>query len=247
MKEERLIKEVKTDKRNLVKSVEEVSTEVKTMQRSFFMSWSGGKDSALAFYQAVMEGHVPFVLFTMFEEDGARSRSHGLPREVLEAQAERMGLPLEIGQASWQEYEDVFKGKLRELKKEGIEMGVYGDIDLEDHKKWVERVSAEAGLAVYHPLWQKPRKELLQQLIDEEFEAVITVVDTERMDERFLGRTLTAELIEELESLGIDACGEEGEFHTLIVDGPIFAERVPVSFGKAVQADRYKMLEVTLQ
>jgi uncharacterized protein (TIGR00290 family) len=217
------------------------------MQKTFFMSWSGGKDSALAYYRAVMEGHVPVALFTMFEKDGSKSRSHGLPLEVMEAQAERMGLPLVIGKADWAGYEQEFIDQLKGFRKEGIQMGVYGDIDLDDHLKWIEKVSAVAGMKLLHPLWQEPRKALLQELVDEGFKAVITVVDTERVDERFLGREFTHGLIEELEALGIDACGEEGEFHTVIIDGPIFVEPVPIVFGEKLKADRYRVLEVKLQ
>src|SRR5690606_23615914 len=206
------------------------------MQKSFVMSWSGGKDSALAYYRAVLAGDVPVVLLTMFEEDGSKSRSHGLPIGVLEAQAERMGLPLEIGKADWNGYEQEFVSQLKKLKNEGVEMGVYGDIDLEDHREWVLKVSREAELQVSHPLWGEPRRELLEELIAEGFKAVITVVDTARMDPKFLGREFTPRLIEELEALGIDACGEEGEFHTVIIDGPIFVEAVPVVFGDVREA-----------
>lgn len=217
------------------------------MQKTFFMSWSGGKDSALAYYRAVLDGHVPVALFTMFEKDGSKSRSHGLPLDVMEAQAERMGLPLVIGKADWSGYEQEFIEQLKSFRNEGIQMGVYGDIDLVDHLKWVEKVSAEAGMKLFHPLWQEPRKSLLRELVEEGFKAVITVVDTERLDERFLGREFTLELIDELEALGIDACGEEGEFHTVIIDGPIFVEPVPVVFGEKLQVEHYRVLEVRLQ
>lgn len=217
------------------------------MQKSFVMSWSGGKDSALAYYRAVLEGHVPLALLTMFEEDGTKSRSHGLPIDVMEAQAERMGLPLLIGKASWSGYEQEFIEQLKKCKAQGIEMGVYGDIDLEDHVAWVKKVSAEAEMDVHHPLWQEPRKDLLKELIKEGFKAVITVVDTKRLDERFLGREFTLELIDELEAAGVDACGEEGEFHTIIVDGPIFVEPIPVEFGEKINVDHYGILEVKLQ
>lgn len=216
------------------------------MQKSFVMSWSGGKDSALAYYRAVLEGNVPLALFTMFEEDGTKSRSHGLPLAVMEAQAERMGLPLVTGKASWSGYEKEFIEQLKIFKAQGIDMGVYGDIDLQDHLDWVQKVSAEAGMQVNHPLWQEPRKKLLEELIDEGFQAVITVVDTDRLDERFLGRQFTHELIGELEAAGVDACGEEGEFHTIIVDGPIFVEPVPVQFGEKVKVGNYGILEVKL-
>lgn len=217
------------------------------MQKTFVMSWSGGKDSALAYYRAVLEGNVPVALFTMFEEDGSKSRSHGLPMEILEAQAERMGLPLEIGKAGWSGYEKEFIRHLKKFKETGIQMGVYGDIDLEDHRAWVRKVSEEAGMEVSHPLWGEPRRKLLEELLAEGFKAVITVVDTGRVPAEFLGREFTLELIEELESLGVDACGEEGEFHTVIIDGPIFVEAVPAVFGEIIEAGQYRILEVKLQ
>lgn len=217
------------------------------MQKPFITSWSGGKDSALAFYRAVQQGHVPIALFTMFEEDGERSKSHGLKKQILEAQAERMGLPLVIGEADWVGYEEEFIRHLQNFKEQGIEMGVYGDIDLQDHLDWVEKVSKQAELDVLHPLWQEARRSLLEELVEEEFKAVITVVDTARVGEEFLGRAFTRELIEELEALGIDACGEEGEFHTTLVDGPIFVEPLPVEFGNIVRNGQYAMLEVKLQ
>ncbi|MTD31494.1 diphthine--ammonia ligase [Planomicrobium sp. YIM 101495] len=217
------------------------------MGKSFIMSWSGGKDSALAYYRAVMEGHVPVALFTMFERDGSRSRSHGLPPEVMKAQAERMGLPLVTGQADWEGYEQEFIRQLKLFRSEGIDMGVYGDIDLEDHRSWVESVSGEADIGVYHPLWAEARRDLLLEFIEEEFKAIITVVDTSRVGESFLGRAFTVQLIEELEALGIDACGEEGEFHTMVVDGPIFVEPVPVEFGEVRTEGNYRMLDVKLR
>jgi len=217
------------------------------MQKTFVMSWSGGKDSALAYYRAVLEGHIPMALFTMFEEDGSKSRSHGLPLEILEAQAERMGLPLEIGKADWNGYEEEFISHLKNFKERGIDMGVYGDIDLEDHRAWVQKVSKEANMEVSHPLWGEPRRKLLEELLEEGFKAVITVVDTTRMPAEFLGREFTLKLIEELEALGVDACGEEGEFHTVIIDGPIFIEAVPAVFGEIIEAGQYRILEVKLQ
>lgn len=217
------------------------------MQKSFITSWSGGKDSALAFYRAVQQGHVPIALFTMFEEDGERSKSHGLKKQILEAQAQRMGLPLMIGQADWSGYEEEFIRHLQHFKEQGIEMGVYGDIDLQDHLDWVVKVSEKAELDVLHPLWQEARRSLLEELVEEEFKAIITVVDTTRVGEEFLGRVFTRELIEELEALGIDACGEEGEFHTTLIDGPIFVEPLPVELGDVVRNGQYAMLEVKLQ
>jgi diphthine-ammonia ligase len=191
-------------------------------ERPFFCSWSGGKDSALAFYRALQDGAQPRRLLTMLTEGGERSRSHGLPVAVLWAQAEALGLPMEVRSATWSGYEAMFLETIRGFRAEGISHGVFGDIDLEPHREWVERVCGLADVAVMHPLWQEGRRKLLDELLAVGFRTTIIVVRDGVMDPCFLGRTLDAELIEELSSLGIDACGEGGEYHSVVTDMPGF-------------------------
>lgn len=189
----------------------------------FVCSWSGGKDSALAFHRAVKAGLKPMALLTMFKEDGERSRSHGLRPEILAAQADALGLPLLQGHATWNDYEGVFIGKLREAKALGAEVVVFGDIDLQPHLEWEEMVCAKAGLTPHLPLWLEPRRRLVAELFQEGFKALLVAVRAGRLPMEFLGRTLDPTLVDEIEALGCDACGEEGEYHSVVVDGPGFA------------------------
>ncbi|HJV21608.1 MAG TPA: diphthine--ammonia ligase [Holophagaceae bacterium] len=201
----------------------------------FVCSWSGGKDSALAFHRAVQAGLRPVALLTMFKEDGARSRSHGLRPEVLAAQAEALGLPLIQGHATWDGYEREFIGKLREARTLGAEVAVFGDIDLQPHRDWEEKVCAEAGLTPHLPLWLEPRRKLVDELLGAGFQARLVAVRAGRLPMEFLGRTLDPALVDAIEAHGCDACGEEGEYHSAVVAGPGFAsplELVPGDITK---------------
>ncbi|WOV87164.1 diphthine--ammonia ligase [Sporosarcina oncorhynchi] len=217
------------------------------MSEQFVASWSGGKDSALAYYRAKLNGGVPERLLTMFEEDEKRSKSHALPLEIIEAQANSLGVPLIIRGADWNSYEGQFLGAMKECFEAGIPNGVFGDIDLEDHLTWVRTACAKVGMKAIHPLWMEPRRKLLEEFVNEGFEAYIIVVNTKMMPAAFIGRKFTIELMDELETLGIDSCGESGEFHTVVVDGPIFKTRIPLTFNGQHERDGYVFMDVALE
>ena len=123
----------------------------------FVASWSGGKDSAMAYYRALQSGAVPKRVWTMFEKDHERSKSHALPMEIIKAQAESLEVPLMIRGADWNGYEEQFLDAMKECKDAGINHGVFGDIDLEDHLKWIQETCAKVGIEAVHPLWMEPR------------------------------------------------------------------------------------------
>jgi len=214
--------------------------------RPIFSSWSGGKDSCLALYRAVRQGALPHLLFTMLTEDGETSRSHGLSPSILEAQASAMDIPLVTGRTGWNDYENTFLAHLADFKKQGVEDGVFGDIDLEPHRQWVERVCAAHAIRPHLPLWQEARRSLLAEFIDAGFVAVIVVVNDQRLDRSFLGRRLDRQTIDDLEAAGADACGEEGEFHTVVTDGPLFAKPLDLHQGEIVGHEGYSFLRVGL-
>lgn len=185
-------------------------------------SWSGGKDSMLALQLAVDAGYEPRTLLTMLDETGDRTRSHGLPLSVVQGQADALGLPLVVRRATWTDYEEAFIDGLRQCAAAGCATCVFGDIDIDDHRAWCERVSADAHVGSLHPLWQQERRGVVDAFLEREHEAVIVVVRDSALDRSFLGRKLDHELINDLEQAGVDICGENGEFHTLVVDGPLF-------------------------
>ena len=215
--------------------------------KPFVASWSGGKDSAMAYYRAIQSGMAPNRLLTMFQEDEEVSKSHALPLEVVQAQASRLDVPLMIRGAGWDDYEAKFIHAMDECRDAGITHGIFGDIDLEGHLEWVQKTCSKSDIIPIHPLWQEPRRSILEELLAVGFEAVIVVVNTNMMPAKYVGRTFTRELMDELEELGIDSCGESGEFHTVVVDGPIFSSRIPVTFGDVRENEGYMFLTVGLE
>jgi len=214
--------------------------------KAFFCSYSGGKDSCLALYHAINNGGIAKCLLTMFTEDGSRSRSHGVPPGVLEAQAAALEIPLVIGHSSWDDYEKVFVSAIRKFKEGGIEYGVFGDIDLEEHLQWVERVCSSEQIPVYEPLWKRPRRELLEEFLDLGFRATIVSVKKDVLDKSFLGRTLSKEVIAHLVDAGVDPSGEAGEYHTVVTDGPVFSAPIHLVTKGIVTRDGYNFIDVAL-
>ena len=189
-------------------------------------SWSGGKDSCYAFMKAIDEGYKPTALLNIMNENGKVSRSHGLSLVILKQQAEAIGVPLHATPATWKEYEKKYIKTLKIVKeKYGIEAAVFGDIDLQAHRDWEEKVCEIADLVALLPLWQGERRQLVINMINSGIKAVIVSCNTE-MGEKYLGREITIALIDELESQGIDVCGENGEYHTVVIDCPIFSKPI---------------------
>ena len=209
----------------------------------FLCSWSGGKDSCLAFHRAAEVGR-PAALLTMFGEDGARSRSHGLRPELLRAQAEALGLPLHTGQAGWDTYEAAFLAQLAALKREGIATAVFGDIDLEPHREWEEKVCGAQSIVCCLPLWKEARRALLDECLSLGYRAIIVAAKEGKLDPSILGRELDSAAIAEIEAQGCDACGEEGEYHTAVVDGPRFRAPIRVKPGARSLHSGYWFLDL---
>ena len=192
-----------------------------------YCSWSGGKDSALALHEAICAGAEPRFLVSMLTEDGERSRSHGLARGLLAAQAAAVGVPIRFGAATWRDYRDEFVRVVGEgTAATGARVGVFGDIDGDEHREWERGVCAEVGAEAALPLWRRDRRAVTDQLLAAGFETVIVAVRDGVLPPSLLGRTLDANVLAEIVAAGADACGENGEFHTFVVDGPIF--RAPV-------------------
>jgi uncharacterized protein (TIGR00290 family) len=210
-------------------------------------SWSGGKDSCLALWRELRAGARLDCLLTMFTEDGQRSRSHGLSRAVLEAQAAAVGVPLVSRSAAWDDYEAAMIDLLREAASRGVTAAVFGDIDIPRHREWEENVCGQAGLSPILPLWQQDRLEILSAWWAAGFEARIVVARDGVVDRRFLGRVLDRETAGELAATGVDACGENGEFHTLVTAGPLFAEPIRVVLGQQVLRSGCWFQDVAIQ
>jgi len=210
------------------------------------VSWSGGKDSYLAFHRGA-EGLNVCALLTMFTEDGTRSRSHGLRPEVLARQASLLGLPLVSGRASWSTYEEEFKRVLRALARDGFSHVIFGDIFLDQHKAWVERVCNESGLEAVEPLWGAQTPELLREFLATGADARIVATNALLLDQKWLGRRLAEDMLPVLASLGVDACGERGEYHTLVFASPRMKAPLHLREAGRLAHNGYWMLDLELE
>ncbi|ANO47935.1 adenosine nucleotide hydrolase [Flavobacterium columnare] len=186
------------------------------------LSWSGGKDSCYATIKAIKSGYQPTVLLNMMNENGKVSRSHGLTQLILEQQANQLKIPFIGIPTTWSDYEKKYIETLHQLKKNyEVEHVIFGDIDLAPHKEWEEKVCQEAKLNAILPLWQQDRLELVKQMIEQNIVCMIVSCNT-TMGVEFLGEILTKEIIQKLIQLNIDPCGENGEFHTVVINCPLF-------------------------
>ncbi len=196
------------------------------MNRKAFCSWSGGKDSCLALNRAVKDEYKVSHLLTMFDETGERSRSHAVSLEVMRAQAESLGLELIAPPASWQDYQAVFIEELKRLKAQKFDAAIFGDIDLQAHRDWEETVCAAAEIEAVLPLWNENRLDLVNEFLTEGFKSVVICVNEKYLPKEFCGRVFDEQFIKDLPE-GVDACGENGEFHTFAFDGKLFKNPVP--------------------
>lgn len=210
-----------------------------------FVSWSGGKDCCLALHRAVAKGLKVCCLLNMVSEDGQQSRSHGLAAKWLQMQAQAMGIRLVQRPTTDAGYETEFTSTLLALKQEGITAGVFGDIDFNAHREWIERVCASAGMVPHLPLWLEDQTDLLQEFIASGFQAVVVATKADLLGEEWLGRTVDAGFLNDLSKLpNITPCGEAGEYHTLVTDGPLFKSRVRITETRKVQWGDHWFLDI---
>jgi len=186
------------------------------------ISWSGGKDSCAAYHRARSE--FDFVAaITMFNEDGSRSRSHGLRAEVVSAQLERLGLHGITRRCTWDTYDAAFADALTAAAAMGVTHVVFGDILFDEHRAWAERLSAGSGLIAVEPLWKQSTTELYQDFMKSGTRARIVTVRSSKLDESFLGRDLAEDLLDDFVAREVDPCGELGEYHTVVTSCPAFS------------------------
>ena len=187
-------------------------------------SWSGGKDSCLACYKAMQMGKRINNLFNLISKKHQRCCFHGLQKELINLQAELIGIPLFQKEVSddMDLYEKEFKEAVNYLKTKGINGMVFGDIYLTEHKNWVERVCKELEINPIEPLWQKTPDGVVEEFISLGFKAIVVSAKAELFSKDIIGRLMDQKLVEELKQKGICCCGENGEFHTFVVGGPIF-------------------------
>lgn len=204
------------------------------MKEKVIFNWSGGKDSALCLYKILMEAKYEIVcLLTSVSKPYQRVSMHGVRIDLLETQVKNIGLPLQIMEVpempTMEIYEEVMKSTLVNLQAQGATACVFGDIFLEDLREYREIQLSKIGLKGIFPLWKIDSKKLVHEFIDLGFKAIITCINDNYLDKSFTGRIIDNEFLKDL-PLNVDPCGENGEFHSFVFEGPIF--KTPVTFEK---------------
>jgi len=212
--------------------------------KKFVASYSAGKDSVLAIYRAIKAGLLPIELITTYNTDSNRSWAHAITENLIQKASASLSLPVNLVKTSSAQYEKNFETALINAKGRGAEVCIFGDIDIKEHREWCSARCHKAGLLQYSPLWKESRKKLVYEFIDLGFLALITVIDTSRMPKDFLGKILTIDIAREIEKSGADICGENGEYHTFVFDGPLFKNKIEFNVKGEVQRDNYVFLDI---
>ena len=219
------------------------------MAEKVLFSWSGGKDSALALYEISQnQGYEIASLLTTVTEGYNRISMHGVPEALLEQQASSIGLPLSkvfiSKNSSNEEYDSKMKEVVQKFQESGVSAVVFGDIFLEDIRKYREGNLAKIGVKGVFPLWKK--ESLPQMFIDLGFKAIVTCIDAKVLDKKFAGKMFDKKFLAELPAT-VDPSGENGEFHSFVFEGPIFQRKIPFKIGEVVERDSFYFCDLVPQ
>lgn len=209
---------------------------------SYIASWSGGKDSCFACYRAILDGYDVSHLVNFTSKEHKKVSFHGTETKLIQLQAKAIGIPLLQKETTWDSYEEDFKDAVRSLIPTGIKGMIFGDLYLEEHKEWTERICGELGIESIEPLWGEKLEENLIEFIDLGFEATIVSLNADVLDKKWIGHKVDKEFVAYLKENDIDVCGENGEYHTLVTDGPIFKKKIEVVQGEPFTRDGYWFL-----
>ncbi|MGB8398605.1 ATP-binding protein [Bradyrhizobium sp.] len=207
------------------------------------ISWSSGKDSAFALHEIRRAGELEVVgALTTVTETFGRVSIHGVRQEILRAQCEAAGLPLRIVPIPYPCPNGIYEARMGEAVAQAVGDGIthmiFGDLFLSDIRAYREQKLAGSGITPVFPLWQRPTRELAQAMIASGLEARLATVDLKKLPAAFAGRKFDSQLLADLPD-SVDPCGENGEFHTCVVAGPMFACRLAVTTGERVERDGY--------
>lgn len=208
-------------------------------EKKAYLNWSSGKDAALALYKVRNEKEYSVEkLLTTVNSEAERITMHGVRKQLLELQAAQIGLPLEIisleGNVSLDTYNKVMLRQTKKLKSEGFYFSIFGDIFLEDLRKYREVHLEKIAITALFPLWKKDTSNLMQEFINAGFKAIVVCVNSKLLDKSFCGKEIDHNFLSSIPA-GVDPCGENGEFHTFVYDGPIFNNPVKFQVGEVVE------------
>jgi uncharacterized protein (TIGR00290 family) len=208
------------------------------------VSWSGGKDSCLACYKAIKMGHSVLSLVNFISDDRKRVRFHNIPADLIYKQSESINISLLQQETGQDNYEILFKEAVRSIIPHGIQGMVFGDIYLQEHKQWVTRVCQEMGIEAIEPLWGMRTEDILSEFINSGFEAIVVSAKADAqfgpygIAREWIGHKVDDEFIRYLKTKPcIDLCGEGGEYHTFVVNGPLFKNPIEIKKEEVIERD----------
>lgn len=208
-------------------------------------SWSGGKDSCFALYKAISQDIEVKHLLNTVSKEHQRVRFHGTRAELIRAQADAVGVDLIQKETGADGYEGEFKEALEAVARYGVTHIVCGDIHLADSRNWIEGVCSDIGLEVIEPLWGRKPEEILAEFVKSGFEATIVSAQADIFDKSWVGRKIDADFLRDITMIkGIDVCGENGEYHTLVTNGPIFTKKIEIEDSKVVRKSTHWFLDI---
>ncbi|HEV7877756.1 ATP-binding protein [Bradyrhizobium sp.] len=215
------------------------------------ISWSSGKDSAFALHEVRRAGELDVVgALTTVTETFGRVSIHGVRQEILHAQLDAAGLPPRIVPIPYPCPNEIYEARIGEAVaaavRDGISHIIFGDLFLQDIRAYREQKLAGTGITPLFPLWGRPTRKLAQAMIASGLEAIIATVDLKKLPAEFAGRQFDAQLLADLPE-GVDPCGENGEFHSCVVAGPIFSRRLVVTAGQRVERDGYAYCDLVME
>ncbi len=215
------------------------------------VSWSSGKDSAWSLHLLqVNRAYQIAGLLTTLNTEFNRVAMHSTRREVLEAQAEAAGQPIHIIPLPWPCSNEAYEAAMRTACDNAIASGIkaiaFGDLFLEDIRRYREERLSGTGLTPLFPVWKSDTRALLREMIDAGVKTRIVCIDPKKMPREFAGRDLDSEFLRDLPE-GVDPCGENGEFHTCVYDGPMFRHPIPIEGGEVVERDGFVFADVKLK
>lgn len=210
----------------------------------FVMSYSCGKDSTLALDKLIKSGHEPAGLLVMVNKELGRSWFHGAENQLLDKISDALKIPLLRCPSDGEGYAKAFEEGLRIARESGADLAGFGDIDVEEHRSWCEERCAAAGVKPVFPLWQQERVAVVRQVLSDGYRCIIKSIDNRLLPRDLLGRELDADVLSVMSEKGVDLCGENGEYHTIVVDGPIFKRRLDVRLGDCLDFGERSVIDI---
>lgn len=215
--------------------------------KTYAVAFSGGKDSTLALDRAIKKGLNVRYLVNIYNEETNRVRFHGFKKEIIKAQADALGLELIQSGSNNKNFEQIFLDGLKILRDKKVDGIIFGDIHLENVKSWFEERTIRFGFEHIEPLWKNTQKTLITEMVNRGYKATITNIDLEKASENWLGKVITKDLIQEFENSEIDLCGENGEYHSFVSNGPVFNYPVEFILGKKTKTKTHATLDINLR